>query len=250
MEHVPLTSHRALDHNPCMETLHQRIKRRIAELEAERGETVSFRSISLAGGLSDGGLSKLLRNEDDSPTLETLTKLARGLEVSPTWLAFGESADADGPEIGREIPVRGLVGAGAVVEQIGDPSSWIAPPGVAFPMGRHVGALLVVGDSQEPRFHAGEFLLYDSRSVAPADLVDQFAIVQTLDERRLIKIIRQRGGGDNWLLESINGRPEITGLLGAWRFLGVLAKPGQEIPQREKKKKRLLPRPSPEVERQ
>jgi phage repressor protein C with HTH and peptisase S24 domain len=236
------------------ETIRKRIRQRLAELEAARGEPVSLRSVSLAAGLSEWSVSKILKKEDHSPTLETVEKLAKGLDVSPAWLAFEEEETRARPEIVVMPPpktvhpesadklhpcayvrVDGLVGAGALVEQIDDPSSWDAPDSVAIPTNGDMGALLVRGDSQYPRFFDGEFVLYERAASLPAELVDQYAVVHLDDGRRLLKIVRH-GNGDKWLIESLNAAAELVTLLAAHRYLGTIARYADRRPREEGKR--------------
>jgi phage repressor protein C with HTH and peptisase S24 domain len=233
MEHVPLTAFKHMDNNPCVSNFRDRIRQKIAELEKTRDEKVSLRSISLAAGLSEWALSKILKKVDDSPTLETIAGLAIALETSPQWLAYGDDANA-APSAGagsipRGIPVDGRVGAGAIVEQPGDPQSWGAPETATLPNGENLRALLVVGDSQLPRHFPGDFVLYDPTPRLPEDLIDQYAIVDTFDGRRLLKIIR-RGTGDFWMLQSLNGDPELAQLIAAYEYRGTISHQGQKIP--------------------
>lgn len=62
------------------------IRERIQERLDETGK--SKRAASLDGGLGADAIRDLMRRPDDSPTLETVSKLADGLQTSAAWLAF------------------------------------------------------------------------------------------------------------------------------------------------------------------
>lgn len=163
---------------------------------------------------------------------DVAVRYARAYRVSAAWLLTGEG----------EVPIRGEVGAGGEVE-------WYergAPPGepdtLLLPSLGSTGAaeaLIIRGDSQYPRFLDGEALLFDPTAVEPGELIGQYAVVQTLeDARRLIKILRRdpAGGEGRFRLESHNAAPEDgVRLLGAWRYLGLIPRPGAARPQGRKK---------------
>ena len=71
-----------------MSTLHERIHERLAVTGK------SYRKASLDGGMSPEGISKILGIPANSPTLETVRKLALGLETTPEWLAYGVGQEA------------------------------------------------------------------------------------------------------------------------------------------------------------
>lgn len=83
----------------------------------------SANAASLEAGMSKDAIRGIFRNEDSSPTVETLTKLAGALGTTPEWLAFGVDDDiakaqaataalADAPN----LPVIGEVAAGRWLE--------------------------------------------------------------------------------------------------------------------------------------
>lgn len=147
-------------------------------------------------------------------------RYARFFDVSLDWLLTGS-----GPKRGAQfrIVVLGLVGAGASVELLERADEGAKADSVAFPPLDRIAALRVVGDSQFPRFLDGEIVLFDPDPVKPETLVGRYAIVQTLDGRRLIKTLRRGKGENRWRLESHNAPPEDdVRLMGAWRYLGLL----------------------------
>lgn len=148
---------------------------------------------------------------------------AQFFRVSLDWLLRGKG-DMRGRNLSPTvIPVTGLVGAGAAVEQIGDRAGWDAPDQIELPGDGSLAALKISGDSQYPRFMDGEFILYDTRPVPPKSLLGRYAIVQTVDGRRLVKMLRRGIGEDRWTLWSHNApAEENVELLGAWRYLGSL----------------------------
>ena len=122
------------------------------------------------------------------------------------------------------IPVDGLVGAGAAVEQIGAADRVEAGEWAELQCDPDVGALVVAGNSQWPRFLEGETVLYDRRPVLPQALVGRYAGVQTADGRRLLKILKRGTRDGVWTLSSHNAPDENdVALIGVWRYLGVLA---------------------------
>ena len=154
------------------------------------------------------------------PLKEHALRYARFFRVNLEWLLTGR-----GEMKGRlqDIPVTGLVGAGASVEMIGDTAGVDPPMTIALPEAGRIAALKVRGESQWPRFLDGEYVLFDPEPVLPQTLVNRYAVVQTLDGRRLIKMLRRGRGDGRWRLESHNAPPEDdVQLLGAWRYLGTL----------------------------
>jgi phage repressor protein C with HTH and peptisase S24 domain len=156
-------------------------------------------------------------------------RYAAFFRVSLDWLLTGrgEMRAMRNTQVANivRIPVDGLVGAGAAVEQIGvadplDPGDW-----AELQCDPDVGAFVVVGASQWPRFLEGETVLYDRRPVLPQSLIGRYAIVQTADGRRLLKILKRGARDGMWTLASHNAPDEenVT-LIGAWRYLGVLAR--------------------------
>lgn len=109
------------------------------------------------------------------------------------------------------IPMMGHVGAGGRVAPIEaddqEPFDHIDWPDPAF-----LGALTVRGESQSPRWGDGEVILFDRRPRAPADLLGQYAVVDLLDGRRLVKIIKRASQrepkNEFWRLDSLNAPPE------------------------------------------
>ncbi|MCW2315127.1 hypothetical protein SAMN06265338_1084 [Rhodoblastus acidophilus] len=149
-------------------------------------------------------------------------RYARFFRVSLEWLLTGRGEmrpSAEHPT--RSIPMYGVVGAGAAVEMIDDPAAHDPAGWIDVPDDGEIGALEVRGDSQWPRFLDGEVVLFDPRPVQPSTLVGKYAIVQTMDGRRLIKILR-RAPDNKWRLESHNAPPEDVELVNTWRYLGVM----------------------------
>jgi phage repressor protein C with HTH and peptisase S24 domain len=154
------------------------------------------------------------------PLTRRAQRYARFFRVSLEWLVSGRGPMRGNPLI---IPVRGRVGAGAAVEFAHDAAEIAKGEWITVPDGGDIAALVVQGDSQWPRFLDREIVLYDPTPVAPGELVGHYAIVQTHDGRKLIKILRRSPGDNRWRLESHNAPAEEgVELIGAWRYLGVL----------------------------
>jgi phage repressor protein C with HTH and peptisase S24 domain len=139
-----------------------------------------------------------------------------------------------------QVPVRGYVGASFTIER---PELLEETPDTSYvelPPPDYVEALIVRGNSQNPRFRNGEVILYDARPLTPDKLVGQWAIVEVTDGRQFIKILR--GGPDRWRLESVNADPEEDVTIRAvCRYLGLLH-PGNGRPEEATLPKRQLRR--------
>jgi len=147
-------------------------------------------------------------------------RLAKFFRVSLEWLIAGRG-DMYGERMG--IPIVGLVGAGSSVEPVGDTAAAEPPGNISLPEGQHLAGLVVRGDSQWPRFLEGEIILFDTRTRSPAELVNQYAVVDLDDGRRMIKKLARTGRVGHWTLLSHNREPEtVDNILAAYEVKGVL----------------------------
>ena len=151
-------------------------------------------------------------------------RYARFFRVSLEWLLTGKGEMR--PRRGSAvIPVAGLVGAGAAIEPIEALTRDEIPDHVEWPDAETLGALIVHGDSQLPRYRAGEVILYDTRPRMPRELLNEMAIVQCEDGRRLVKRIRKNAIPGRYNLESLNADlEEDVPLLAAYEIIGALTR--------------------------
>lgn len=152
-------------------------------------------------------------------------RYAQFFHVRYEWLMTGDGDMLDN----SAVPVVGNVGAGSAVDWR---DNEVAQTGqiVAMPDGADAIAFVVKGDSQIPRFYAGEIVLAERRQRNPEDLIGQYAIVQTGDGRTLIKIVRAHGP-DKYRLESHNAETEEdVSLKFGHRYLGSLARVNSSMP--------------------
>lgn len=140
--------------------------------------------------------------------------------VSYQWLMTGLGSMESGQ---TQIPVVGYVGAGAVIDPIGNLADAEFPDYIDLPTGENFGALIVRGNSQYPRFLDGEVIIYNLQPARIDNILNRFAVVQTLDGRMLIKIVRRAGTAGRYLLESLNAPVEETELLAAWEYIATLS---------------------------
>lgn len=128
--------------------MNEDVRERIQQRLKETGK--SARAASLAAGMSADAIRDIFRKTDSSPTLETIQKLARGLETTPEWLIFGTyevgtfgGADAElstartGAEL-RQVRAPMVMAAAGGEVQAGtfrpvDDFDDVRPPDVAWP---------------------------------------------------------------------------------------------------------------------
>ena len=150
--------------------IRERIQMRLDALE------ISPRAASIASGMSADAIRSIFRNPENSPTLETIEKLAVGLKTTADWLAFGtgpiERSEAGAPQ--DLIPanrsfglarVDGRVQAGVFLraEAFDDVQDEVisAPRDPDFPHARQI-AYRVAGDSMnkaERPIRDGDFVI-------------------------------------------------------------------------------------------
>lgn len=150
------------------------------------------------------------------------TRYAHFFRVDLNWLLTGK-----GMMTGRgalTIPLHGIVTAGNGIVPMSEDEK--ASRDITLPEPGHIGALLVKGDSQYPRWMDGEVVLFDTRPTQPRKLLDHFAVVQDLEGRRMLKRLREGRKSGTFMLESLNAPPEHdVELLTAHRYVGTLGQP-------------------------
>ncbi|WCS27266.1 LexA family transcriptional regulator [Methylobacterium sp. NMS14P] len=203
--------------------IRERISERLEELKK------SARAASLDSGLGATAIKDILKRTDNSPTMATVEKLAVGLNVSPSWLAFEA-----GPKTLRVQDRGGLTNAGhlftlarvdgavkagaflrasAFDDDLGEAIS--APRDPDYPAARQI-AYRVDGDSMnaaKPRpIMDGDFIICAVWADLGIRLTDgQIVVVQqTIDGGRLrersVKAVFKVSGG--WELRPQSTNPE------------------------------------------
>ncbi|HEV2552738.1 MAG TPA: hypothetical protein VGV17_03125 [Bosea sp. (in: a-proteobacteria)] len=148
-------------------------------------------------------------------------RYARFFHVSKAWLLDG-TGDMRGDV--RSIPIMGSVGAGATVQQIGDTAGHDAVGEVELPDAAGLGALIVRGESQWPKWIDGDVIIYGREPRRPGDEVNRYCIVETVEGERMIKMLRRSPKPGLWILESHNAPPQEVELQSAYRYVMTMAR--------------------------
>ena len=124
---------------------------------------------------------------------DTARRLAKAFGIDPIWLMFGRGK---GNRIAGQIPVMGMVGAGAVVAAPTD-EGYVDPVDfVDTPDPESVFAYIVQGESQWPRFMSGDIILASRDPQNPDKLLNRTAIVENNDGEKMVKkIVKGRRTG-------------------------------------------------------
>lgn len=122
-----------------------------------------------------------LRGQRGIP-IEYARRYARRFGVSLMWLLTGQGSRASA----EAVEIRGYIGAGAEVEEIEGASRFEAI-GIDVTDPDEFEWYEVRGDSMRPRVFPGEFIAFERRSYAPAELLRQDCLVFLEDGRRFFK---------------------------------------------------------------
>jgi transcriptional regulator with XRE-family HTH domain len=155
-------------------------------------------------------------------SIEHADRFARFFGADFTWLATGRGERKTRRGVAT-LEIDGKVGAGAIVP-IEAEERLLADYGrIDLDLGGNIGGLVVVGDSQLPRWYAGEIIVYDRSGAKLADLVETYCIVQDMDGNRFVKILTPSAVPEKWRLESHNARPiDRVDLMGGFRILATI----------------------------
>lgn len=133
-------------------------------------------------------------NGDELLTIEAITGLTAPKEI--------------------QVPLKGRVGAGAIIEAIdnGD-QEYVEAPAESKP---NTVAVEVAGDSMFPAYEAGT-LLYYSKLLPPAEMINRRCVVQLVDQRIFVKVLRKGDHDGTWTLQSLNPTvADITNIEVEW----------------------------------
>lgn len=124
-------------------------------------------------------------------------RYAKAFKVSEGWLRFGEG---EGPAPG--VPLKGYIGAGQTVISVsdGDPDATVDAPAER---NDQTVAAIVRGDSMMPAFRDG-WLIYWSKQLPPADMLNQLCVAQLATGEIYIKVLKRGSRAGLWTLQSFN----------------------------------------------
>jgi len=111
-----------------------------------------------------------------------------------------ESVFGSAGEKGRLVPLKGYIGAGGHVEALEHGPEEVEAPADAPP---DTVAAKVKGDSQLPMLSDG-WIIYWSKALPVADMINRLAVVQLSDGRIMVKTIRLGSQPGLWTLTSFN----------------------------------------------
>ena len=190
----------------------------------ERAE-MSDAAASLAAGLSKDFIRNIRRNEARNAKVAGLSALATALEVSVGYL-LGETP---GDDIQRpEVPVVGIVGAGATFFPIDDYPLGDGQEMVESPIGAPPGTLAVRvrGSSMVPVYEDGDLVYFAKHEPNPAELINRRCVVGTTDGRVLLKTLGYGSEPGLFTLTSYNA-PAIIDVPIEWvaRIMQVTPRP-------------------------
>lgn len=158
-----------------------------------------------SSGLSQATLAKkmseALSRSIDRAAVNKMLKGTRDISAREL-LAISKITGSQLPTI-CSVPLIGSVGAGDDIVAIdcGCLEEVEAPPTA----NANMVALRVVGDSMFPAIENGSILFY-SQHVPPETMINNRAIVKTVDGNVYVKVLRGGREKDKWVLSSLNGK--------------------------------------------
>lgn len=173
---------------------------------------MTARSASIAAGMSPDGIRGLLRNPDSSPTIETVRKLARALDVSPEWLGYGIGDGPTGEAAGSDVGVFGYIAAGGSIDTSSAQIEGHEPlfkVRVPFPIPDDALAFQIRGESMWPKYDPGDVIVCSRFAENPDGVIGHTAAVETADGARYLKRV-QRGSRDGLYLLLSHNAPEMV----------------------------------------
>lgn len=191
--------------------------------------------VSVAAGLNNSTIRKLLSGEAKSPKTSTAYQIAQALGLTvEEIIALG-----DGDEIAaRQVSIAGRVGAGARVPvfdayEKGDGPQVACPPGLA-PTG--IVAVEVEGDSMEPVYSAGDLLFYTrhTHDGVPAEALGRRCVCEDTSGDGWVKVVRPGRDPGTFDLHSFNDQsPTMYGVALNWAAPVRLHWPADLVQKRE-----------------
>lgn len=170
----------------------QAIGRRIRQVRKDAEQTQEQFAARLSvsrGAVGNWELGKGIKREN-------LVAISAEFAVTVDWLATGVAKAPQG-----QVQKVGYVGAGqAIVPFEADESEWVdAPP----EMEPGTVAVEVRGESMLPAYEDG-FLLYYSKRLPPAEMLNKRCVVQLANGSMLVKTLRRGTTPGYWNLGSLN----------------------------------------------
>ncbi|WP_417733095.1 helix-turn-helix domain-containing protein [Rosistilla oblonga] len=173
----------------------EEIPERLARLLKERG--LRMKPVSLAAGLGETAVTDIIRRRAQSPRMETLTKIASAIGISPQELIHGEVSARDKlhhsvtSETQQDLPIYGDPNTmdNSFDLNAGRPIDFIARPAI-LANNTKAFACYVTGDAMQPRYYRGELLLIDP--VRPFQVTD-FVLIEKTDGTAQIRLLNEIG---------------------------------------------------------
>ena len=147
----------------------------VKRLIAEKGETA--RAVERELGFSNGYLSKIDKTE---PSARTIRRLADYFGVSTDFLLYGEEVIGENDNAGK-IPVLGFVRAGELHTEYENVLDYITAD---YKNTDEYFALMVKGDSMQPRLYEGDIVIVHRQDTAENGEV---AVVQVNGDEAVVK---------------------------------------------------------------
>lgn len=198
----------------------------VANIETDRGFDLRYDARMLAKwlqevlevtGISQAEMARLLAEKlGRNVERAAVNKMAgggRGI-TAEELLAIEEITGWEAPKH-IVVPLKGRVGAGEAVYAVADddPDQTVAAPAQTRP---GTVAVEVEGDSMWPAYEPQSLLFY-SKLLPPAEMINRRAIVQLADGRIFVKIVRKGSTDNTWNLESLNHNyPEMRDEVVEW----------------------------------